>query len=247
LKKEKSSEEKAAWAKKMQEARAAKKNVDTTPQQPGYAELQRQVEELKALFAQSQAAPAAAMQQAGPQVANGRLIGTFTKHNLDPNYYPDPCERLSKEAKLQRFAFPVNYELTFNVSTSSYETKDGIQTVEPKFTLELLGIYMDEETGEPTNRRYIVGNAVFHEDPQSAIAVARENGIDINEFNEKDFLDEMRYLQYRDWLLERFYPPKSQAKDQRKEMVVNNRIVQYFEMSDENPTALPFGGLKGKL
>jgi len=257
-KKIKTQTEKNAWGAKMQAARVAKRDAQVErendklvppivtepvapiqPNQPDYAELQRQVLELTTKFAN--------LQPQGPQVANGRLVGTFTKYNTDPNYYPDPCERLAAEPRLQRFAFPMNYELKFTTSTSSYETKDGISTVEPKFELELVRIMLNEETGEATNKRYVICKAIFHEDPQSAIVVARQNGIDINKFNEKDFLDEMRYLQMRDWVLECFYPPKTQEKEKRKEMVIDGKIVQYFEINSETPEAMKFGDLKGRV
>lgn len=207
------------------------------------ADLKKIVEEMK----QAQYTPKP--DQATPQMnQSGKLVGVFEKYVVDPAYYPDPRERLRKEAKLQPFAFDFNYELGWDVSTSNYETKDGINTKEPKFTLELNRIMMDEDTGEATNKRYTVCRAIFHEDPQAAIVVARDNGIDVDETNERDFLNEMRYLQMRDWLLEAFYPPKStQEKVNKVETVIGNTLVEVFEINSESSESIPFDKLNKKF
>lgn len=187
-------------------------------------------------------------QNAGVQAnARGGLVGTFEKYAVNPAHYPDPCARLAQEPRLQRFAFPANYELVFEVATTSYQTKDGVNTREPKFTLELNRIVYDEDSGAPTNGRYVVCRAIFHEDPDAALVVAHDNGIDVDSMNEKRFLDEMRYLRMRDWLLEAFYPPKSQQKRSKKEMVIGNRLVEYFEVNSQDSEMIPFDQLKNKV
>ena len=106
---------------------------------------------------------------------------------------------------------------------------------------------MDEETYEPTNMRYMLYQMIFHEDPQAAIATANEHGLKIDEKNEKQFLDEMRYLRMRDWLfgLEPFYPQKAQTKKNKRQEVIGNRLVEVYEVSGENPQSIPFSELKG--
>lgn len=249
------------------EAKAAMKQAaeptDETPQpqpmpvQPEeshdeYADLVKRFKELEDLVrAQSlQAAPQAgwpAQSPYGPQVdPRGRLIGTFEKYVVDPKNYDDPRLRLAEETKLQRFAFDHNYELGWDIGVSQYETKDGITTREPKFTLDLIRIVMDEETGEPTNGRYTVCQMVFHEDPQAALTVAREQGIDTEVLDQQAFLNEMRYIRMRDWLIEAFYPPKSTNTKKKREIVIGNKLVEYWEINSEDPSPIPFGSLNAK-
>lgn len=207
--------------------------------------LLRRVQELERQAAQHKGE--AAWNQPRPDPRTGRLIGTIEKYIIDPKHYPDPRERLAREPRLQRFAFSDNYELEFEVTSTQYETKDGVNMREPKFTLALIRIMYDD-AGERTNDRFTVCRAIFHEDPQSAIVVARENGLPVDETNEKGFLDEMRYLRMRDWLLEAFYPPKPiQAKQNKREMVIGNKLVEVFEINSEQSETMPFSQLKNKL
>ncbi len=135
----------------------------------------------------------------------------------------------------------MNYELNWNTSVSQYKTADGINTKEPKFTIELNRIIIDEDTGESTNGRYTICRGIFHEDPDAALVVARDNGYTVEEWAEAEFLNEMRYLRIRDWLLEAFYPPKpSQEKKNKKEMVIGGKLVEYFEISSESTESVPF-------
>jgi hypothetical protein len=210
----------------------------------GYAELLKTVAELQARL---DAQPQALQQQAQINHA-GALVGTFEKYITDPDYYPDPRERLSHEPRLAKFAFPLNYELGWEISVSAYETKQGVHTEEPRFSLELNYIIRDEENDEPTNGRYTLRKAVFHEDPAAAMAVAREQGIPIDKTNQKAFLDEMRYLRMKDWLIEAFYPARPDVKKQaKKQMVFGNRVVEYFEISSTESSGVPFDQLKSKL
>lgn len=179
--------------------------------------------------------------QPGLQVgAQGQIVGVREKYILDPKRYPDPCERLANEPRLRRFAFKENYELNFEVSVSQYQTKDGVNTREPKFMLELHRVMFDDETGERTNQRYTICRSIFHEDPEAALVIARDNGIEVDDSNEEKFLNEMRYLRMRDWLFEAFYPKPATPVKKKKEMVIGNRVVEVFEISSENSEKIPF-------
>lgn len=205
-------------------------NVKETVSMDDYNALKQQIEELKGMFAQPQAY---AMPQA-PQIGHtGKLLGRVDKFVVDPANYPDPCARLSQEARLQRFAFPINYELDFKVTSTQYQNQEGVNMREPKFTLELHKVVMDDESGLATDGRYVVCRAIFHEDPEAALVIARDNGIEVDQSNEKDFLDEMRYIRMRDWLLEAFYPKAAQPTRQRKEVVVGNKLVEFFTVNSE--------------
>lgn len=225
---------------------------EVQPQDPGniqnidVADVLKRLSELEenAAYWRSQAQG----QPAGPQAGRMGLVGTYDKYKVDPNYYPDPRQRLSQEPRLQRFAFDMNYELEWQVSISSYKTIDGVNTREPKFTIQLNGVMMDEDTGEPTNMRRKICQAIFHEDPEAAIVVARENGVDIDQMEERAFLDEMRYLRIRDWLLEAFYPPKpQQEKKNKKEVVIAGKLVEVWEVNSESTESIPFKDLNSKF
>lgn len=182
------------------------------------------------------------------QVSGTKLVGRTDRFIVDKNYYPSPIERLSNEPKLDRFAFKLNYELNFGVSSVSYQTVDGLNMREPRFTLDLNKIILNEDTGEPTNERYNIATLIMHEDPDAAITIATDNGLVIDEDNEKDFLDEMRYIRMRDWLLRLFYPvPVKDVKKVRSE-VIGNRLVQIFEANGESAQNIDVESLKkGRL
>lgn len=247
--------ERKAFGEKMKKAREAKKltynvtNVEdiisdspapspeTTIAQDELDSLLRRVQELESRQTQSSQSP-----QFTPQ---GGLVGTFEKYILDPANYPSPVLRLAAEPRLRRFAFDDNYELEWNLATTSYETRDGRNVAEPKFTLKLVRKVYDEVTNEPTNKRYVACQIIMFEDPQAAITIARENGIEVDQTNEKRFLDEMRYIRLRDWLLEAFYPSPPQAAENKREVVIGNKLVTVYEVNSEQSTTLPsMGGFK---
>ena len=185
----------------------------------------------------------AAAAPTGPSVQNGRLVGTVTKYSIDPNDYPSPVERLKAEPRLAPFAFALNYDLDYKLTTPSYQNKDNINYVEPKFSLELHRVVRDEQTGEATGGRYVLCRLVMHEDPQAALEVARENNIDVDPNDERAFLNEMRYLQMRNWLFESFFQPIATNQNTRTEQVVGGKIVEFFEINDQNSQKLPFNEL----
>lgn len=212
------------------------------------AQLQSQIQEL---LAEKKLDRAAEVRAENPSMSDrGSLIGTFERYITAADFYPDPCERLALESRLARFAFGMNYELKFAVTTDSFTTIDNVRTREPRFTIELIRIILDEDTGEQTNQRYVVCRGIFHEDPDAAIEVARRMGIEIGEMSQRDFLNEMRYMQMRDWLLEAFYPPKSDEVQAKREIVIGNKLVEVFEVSSEVGAAtpkIPFGEMSRKL
>lgn len=243
----KGSPEAKAWAANMKAKRQAKVDskptTTTLPAQSPYdaddiAELKRQIAELQ----QRQFMQHPAVQN--PQFSQqGGLVGTFEKYIVDPSHYPDPRERLAEEPRLQQFAFPLNWELNWEIGVYPYETIDGRRVKEPRFTVELIQIHRDEE-GNPTNKRIKWKRMIMHEDPQAAIVIAREKGLEVDESNEKAFLDEMRYLRLRDWLLEAFYPPKSSQVKGRREEVIGGKLVEVYTVNSEDSQSIPFGELK---
>lgn len=238
-KKNMTEEEKKAWAEKMKAAKVAKQEEVTSTEEvkpsqedilsDDYKSLLKRLNELEGkLSAEAEA------NKSQPEVnSRGRLIGTFERYVVDPAYYPDPRERLSQEPRLQRFAFPLNYELTWAITPVSYESIDGVRVSEPRFHMELLRIVMDED-GNATNGRYKIKQLSLHEDPDAALQVARDNGIDVDHINQREFLDEMRYLRIKEWLEEKFYPSRKNTNKQARQMVVDNQVVEFFEVTSED-------------
>jgi len=205
------------------------------------AELQRQINELKDMLLKQALHP-----QQQTQVQGNRLIGRTDRYIIDPANYDNPCERLSDEPKLRKFAFKENYELAFEIGSTTYTTLDGLNMREPKFTLSL-HLIGEDENGEKNNKRYVVSKLILHEDPEAALVVARENGIEVDQTNERDFLNEMRYIRMRDWLMGGFYPPRPQDNKVRKQAVIGNRLVDFFEVSSVDASRIPFEDLTKKL
>lgn len=169
--------------------------------------------------------------QSSAQVANGRIVGISDKYPTGKDNYEDPRERLYKEPRLKRIAFQENYELEYEVTTVTYETKSGVTERQPKFTVELNQIILDDD-GEPTNRRIGRARMIFFEDPDTAMKIAADNNLEVDETNQMKFLNDMRYLRVRDWVFECFWPNKVQKKvEGEKEIVVNGQIVRTWEVS----------------
>lgn len=185
----------------------------------------------------------------GPQVKNGQLTGTLDRYSVKKSDYTDFTARLAAEPALRRFGFKENYELTYKFEVVRYQTIDKFWMQEPKMTVDLNRVIYDEETGMMTDGRYKEYRIVIHEDPDTALAVARMNGLVVPDSpeEEKDFLNEMRYLQVRDWLIECFMPKRPTSHNNRKEMVVNGKLVEYFETNSEGTSKLQFDQLNSKL
>ena len=107
--------------------------------------------------------------------------------------------------------------------------------------LSLIVKVYDDLSGELTNRRFVILKGVFHEDPDAAISIARDNGITVDEANEKDFLDEMRYLRFRDWLLEAFFPTPPPPSNNKKEIVIGNKLVEVYEVTSTQAESMAAG------
>ena len=207
----------------------------------GLDELKKQMQEVMETNALLKAALLGNQKQSqGISVGkNNNLLGEVEKYLLDPVNYPDPTPRLRKEARLQPLAFDYNYELDYSVSTSSYETKTGVNMREPKFHVTLNRIVLDDQ-GEQTPKRYVARKLIFHEDPQAALVIARDNGIEVDKTDEQTFLNEMRYLRVRDWLFDIFWPKPASPMGQIKEEVIGGTLVQVFEKSSEEPSGVEF-------
>lgn len=213
---------------------------ETIQSEVDIVDLQRQIDELKSnqFLDIIKALRGETETNGNASVAGGRLTGTFEKYAMAADLYPSPVERLKVEPKLQRFAFPINYDLIYEIGSSEYETIDGIRTREPKFMLTLVHIMMDEDTGLPTNGRYEICRFVMHEDPSAALVIARDNNLEVEAEDETTFLNEMRYIRMRDWVLECFYPSPVKKEHNKREVVVSGKLVTYYEVNNEEGKGL---------
>lgn len=212
-------------------------------------QLKRHVQELSSVIANLQKqAPQGAQ---GPQVTSRGIVGTFVKYSLNPKDYPTReviFEKLLQEPKLTIQGFTRDWwDIEWEISQVNYDTKDGIHTSEPKFQVRLIRIVPDEE-GMPSAKRYVLHKLSFFEDPVAAMQVAAQYGLAVSDELEKTFLDEMRYLRIRDWVLESFYPPKpTQAKMNKTETVIGNRLVEVYEINSTETESIPFNQMTKKL
>lgn len=177
--------------------------------------------------------------------AAGRVLGETERYTVDPDHYISPVERLLKEPKLATIAFNFNYELDYEMSVRSYENKLGINMKEPEFLVRLTRIALDSD-GNQTEKRYIIKNMRFHEDPQAALVIAREQGIPLDNFaDEKLLLNEMRYIRVRDWLFDIFWPKGTdRSRVEHTEEVLDGTIVQTFSKPVGEPGGLDFDKLR---
>lgn len=174
---------------------------------------------------------------------NGELIGEFEKYSVDPSDYPDPTKRLAEEPRLSSIAFNYNYELEYSVGVAAYPTATGKRVREPRFFITLNRIVVNDQ-GEQTNKRYIAKKLIFHEDPDAALVIARDNGIEVDKSDEKLFLNEMRYLRVRDWLFDIFWAKPAQEQAKIREEVIGGTVVQVFTKASEEASGIEFDKLR---
>ena len=239
--------------------------LDDTPNiqtEQNYDELAKQLKETQETMALLKAALLAgggAEPQSQPNqnfsVGNGRMVGEVEKYLVDPALYPDPTPRLAMEPRLAPLAFDYNYELDYEVSVTNYETKAGINMKEPRFKVTLYRILLDDQgervkvmskDGKLQDKLYIARQMYFHEDPQAAMVIARDNNILIPEEDQARWLNEMRYIRVRDWLFDIFWPKAAQAEREIREEVIGGQLVRTFYRNSEEPGGIPFDKLSNK-
>jgi hypothetical protein len=214
----------------------------------GNEELLAQINELKK---NQELLQAALLNKEGTQISDRGVEGTRTKYDLEASSYPDYTERLAKEGRLQRFGFGENYRLFYEVNKSRYQRADGIWEQQPRFVYQLWGRRIDPDTGEfivttdaksglKVESLYGINRYIFHEDPDSFRDVAENEGLDFTTLDFDYILAEARYIQVRDWLLGCFYPEAARPSENRKEMVIGNKLVEVKEVAVEANTNVKF-------
>lgn len=232
-------EQKQAFAEKMKKAREekSKENVDGKHREQAKREITIPESQLNELLERMAKLEAEKQQQVSyqPQQATisstGQVIGIQEKYPINKGLYLhlDPRERLFNEPQLKRFALRDNYSLYWDVFVSTYTTSSGVKMSEPRFELQIRQKEFDEdgnETGE-----YHIGKHVSHEDYDAAVELALSLGMDVDPKMGVDFLDEMRYQNWKMFIMELFYPPKTikVTNTGKKEMVVDGRVVTFYE------------------
>jgi hypothetical protein len=213
------------------------------------SDLIRQMKEIQETNALLKAALLGNQSNSSNQVGigkDGKLLGEVDKYVVDEAGYKNPIERLKQENRLKQIAFDHNYELEYSFATSNYETKTGVNMREPRFHITLNRVVLDDQ-GNQTDKRYVARKLVFHEDPQAALVIARDNGIEIEATDEKTFLDEMRYLRVRDWLFDVFWPKPAAPIAGIHEESIGGSLVQVFTKSSAETSEIPFDQIKTKV
>jgi hypothetical protein len=256
VKKDRTPDEQAAIDIRMAKMRAAKNNNIITempplpehPEEDKYEDLQRQVNETNKLLQAFMAGASQSNNQgSGLSVgAKGNLVGEVEKYVMAEENYPDMTDRLYTEPRLQNIAFRNNYEVEYTIAQSSYETKTGINMVEPRFHVTLYRILLDDD-GNQTNKSYIARKLTFHEDPQAAMTIAKEQGVEIDRTDEVKFLNEMRYLRVRDWIFDIFWPKPAQAAENVREEVIGGSLVQVVTRNSPETGEIDFSKIKNKV
>lgn len=163
--------------------------------------------------------------------AGGQIIGVKEKFPINKALYAhvNPIERLFSEPRLTRFAPRENYSMYFSVQTTRYQNAQGVHMAEPRFELELRRKLLDDDGSQ--KGEYVVGKFVTHEDYDAAIDIAQSLGLDIDPNFGREFIDEMRYQQFRTWVEEQFFQPKpiQQVNGGKKELVVGGKVVTFYE------------------
>lgn len=225
---------------------------------PDFAAIQRQLDEvmetnalLKAVLLKGNSSDSVGVGQ------GNKLVGEVDKYLVDSDNYPDPTPRLAAEPRLQTIAFSHNYELEYEFKVRAYETKTGLNMREPEFTITLNRIVLDDQgnrvkilnpkNGQMEEKRYRAKRLMFHEDPQAALVIARENNLDVDKSDEKTFLDEMRYYRVRDWLFGVFWPQPVTSGPEIREEAIGGTLVQVFTKSSVEPSSVDFDQIHSKV
>ena len=239
----------AAASERFKKMHADKKTVEVE-QKPDQIAEEQSTDDLKSqvqmLKAQMELMTKMFGGQAPQMNKQGRIVGETEKYSINKDDYPDPTPRLREEPRLNSVNFNYNYELEYGYEVTHYETKTGLNMSEPRFHINLNRIVIDGQ-GYQTDKRYKARKLTFHEDPDAAITVANENGVDVNNYpgGEKAFLNEMRYLRIRDWLFDVFWPKPADESAKIKEEVIGGQIVQVFTKSSEDASAIDFDSIGG--
>lgn len=154
--------------------------------------------------------------------------GVVSIYDTDKGHYPDPTERLMKLPELSHHNLEENYDFVWDVEGVIYE-RNNVTYAEPKFTVELYKWEREGGAGAKTGRKILVGRQIMHEDPLAARRAASKLGV-LQEFeNTEELLNEMRFFQFRKWLLETFNPPEIDMTRSVKTENIGGQMVEVVD------------------
>lgn len=194
--------------------------------------LMDEIDELKKTKNPDMTAEAAlqytAQMQGQPVVGRNGIQGKMFRYPIEPDYYPNPVERLYDEPTLSRFNLRENYFFDWEVEGVEYE-KYGVTYAEPKFTVRLFRkLYGDD--GLPNGRFALINRQIQHEDEVVARAAADKLGLTDSFENFQEMMNEVRFLRIRQWLLDLFKPPQVETHNkQPTQMVIDGKVVEVFD------------------
>lgn len=174
----------------------------------------------------------------------GAVVGTVTKYNVDPDYYPNPVEALLEDFdvddRMRRHNVRENYFITWEMTSKPYQTKDNMSVQEPTFHSTLYSNEFDDQ-GEPTGRAIVVQTLHFNEDEELARNFAADKGFEVTNENLRELMDRTRYSRMRAWLIDLFYPPRNfELNVEEREEAIGGTVVKVVTKSNVkgfgNPT-----------
>lgn len=212
-----------------------KKSNDMWPvQKPGVQLTQEQFDQIMQRLEKAEEQKTQTVTTVAPQSGFdqfGKPSGVIQKYSVDPAHYNDPRTKLAALKELERVAFSHNYMLDWEVEQLIYDTKYGSSFSEPKFTLVLWRKMFDEE-GNPNGKRILIQNGIFFEDPVAAVKEAGNLGIPLDNSSSSEFLEQMRFLRYKQWLMDIFNPKRPEStKPKRTPQVIGGVVVEVEEYS----------------
>jgi replicative DNA helicase len=174
----------------------------------------------------------------------GQAVGTFTKFNIDPDFYPNPVEALltefDEDRRMRRFNLRENYFITFDMTAKPYQTKDNLSIQEPTFHMTLY-MNMFDDQGEETGKAIVVQTLHMNEDEELTRIFASEEGIEVTDEGLRELMDKTRYERAKRWLLNIFFPPRNfQLNVDSTEEAIGGSVVKVVTKSNVkgfgNPT-----------
>lgn len=166
----------------------------------------------------------------------GQVVGTITKFNTDPDYYPNPIENLltefDQDRRMRRFNLRENYFITWDITAKPYETRDNLNVAEPTFHITLY-MNMFDDQGEDTDKAIVVQTLHMNEDTELCMNFASENSIQVDTEGLRELMDRTRYARIRNWLLDIFFPPRNfQLNVQDEEQAIGGQVVKVITKSN---------------
>ena len=166
----------------------------------------------------------------------GQVVGTVTKFNIDPNYYPNPVEDLlddfDRDRRLSRLNIRDNFYISWDITAKPYQTKDNLSVQEPTFHVTIHQNRYDDE-GNDTGEFIIRKTLHFNEDEELARLYAAEQGIEVNDEQLRDLLDKVRYQRVRDFIVEYFFPPRNfDLNTDSQELAIDGAVVKVITKSN---------------